>query len=174
MQHDTRHWAGRRVLVCRRRHGRAACAALCCFLQLCMLRCDTPGRCMLLVERCMLQPIAIAPLHATARNQVFNVGADLPYTVEHLALVVGRAMGLENVRARSCMRARVCGVRIRVRSPFCSGRPVVLNRVLVASARVVQHATISRSAKARARSVVRPIGVVWPNVQCCRRDYRDR
>jgi hypothetical protein len=64
-------------------------------------------------------------------------------------------------------------VRIRVRSPFCSGRPVVLNRVLVASARVVQHATISRSAKARARSVVRPI-VVWPNVQCCRRDYRDR
>jgi hypothetical protein len=89
---------------------------------------------------------------------VFNVGADLPYTVEHLAHVVGRAMGLENVRARSCMRARVCVVRIRVRSPFCSGRPVVLNRVLVASARVVQHATISRSAKARARSVVRSIG----------------
>ena len=74
---------------------------------------------MLLVERCTLQPIAIAPLHATARNQVFNVGADLPYTVEHLALVVGRAMGLENVRrassaarvfvrARALLYARAC------------------------------------------------------------------
>jgi UDP-glucose 4-epimerase len=43
--------------------------------------------------------IARAPFMPAARNQVFNVGADQPYTVNELARVVCRAMGAEtNIR----------------------------------------------------------------------------
>lgn len=37
--------------------------------------------------------IARAPLVKKAYNRVFNIGADIPYTVKELALVVGKAMG---------------------------------------------------------------------------------
>jgi len=49
----------------------------------------------------VVHPIAIAPLRKEARNQVFNVGADTPYTVKHLSRVVGLAMDLEDVEART-------------------------------------------------------------------------
>jgi UDP-glucose 4-epimerase len=39
--------------------------------------------------------IARAPFVPAARNRVFNVGADQPYTVNELAKVVSRAMGVE-------------------------------------------------------------------------------
>ena len=39
--------------------------------------------------------IAEAPAVKGARNQVFNVGADVPFTVNHLAKVVAEAMGRE-------------------------------------------------------------------------------
>jgi UDP-glucose 4-epimerase len=38
--------------------------------------------------------IAMAPLVARAKNQVFNVGADRPYTVNSLAVHVAQAMGV--------------------------------------------------------------------------------
>jgi UDP-glucose 4-epimerase len=39
--------------------------------------------------------IAASVDHPSARNQVFNVGADMPYTVNNLAQVVAKAMGKE-------------------------------------------------------------------------------
>ncbi len=39
--------------------------------------------------------IAQAPLVAQARGEVFNVGADTPYSVNHLAEQVGKVMGVE-------------------------------------------------------------------------------
>lgn len=47
----------------------------------------------------VVHPIALAPLFKEAHNQVFNVGADTPHTVGHLARVVGKAMGLANPEA---------------------------------------------------------------------------
>jgi UDP-glucose 4-epimerase len=41
------------------------------------------------------KPIAAAIQRPAAVNEVFNVGADKPYTVLHLAQVVGKAMGLK-------------------------------------------------------------------------------
>ena len=38
--------------------------------------------------------IAKAPFVAAARNEVFNIGADIPYSVNHLAERVARAMGV--------------------------------------------------------------------------------
>jgi len=49
----------------------------------------------------VVKPIAMAPLQKGARNHVFNVGADKPYTVKHLSKVVGKAMGLEDPEART-------------------------------------------------------------------------
>lgn len=40
--------------------------------------------------------IAKAPLLQSARNQVFNIGADTPYTINHLASRVAAAMGAPN------------------------------------------------------------------------------
>lgn len=39
--------------------------------------------------------IAGSVAHPTARNQIFNVGADVPYTVNDLAQVVAAALGKE-------------------------------------------------------------------------------
>lgn len=40
--------------------------------------------------------IALAPFNPAARNQVFNVGADTPYTLKELATAVRIAMGVPN------------------------------------------------------------------------------
>ncbi len=49
--------------------------------------------------------IANAPFNALALNKVFNIGADIPYTVNELATIVGRAMGssaaVEHLEARN-------------------------------------------------------------------------
>jgi UDP-glucose 4-epimerase len=55
--------------------------------------------------------IADAADHPNARNEVFNVGADVPFTVNHLARVVAEAMG------REC-RIRRLDARNEVKSAF--------------------------------------------------------
>jgi nucleoside-diphosphate-sugar epimerase len=40
--------------------------------------------------------IAKSPLYKFARNEIFNVGADIPYSLNDLALHVARAMGVQS------------------------------------------------------------------------------
>lgn len=73
--------------------------------------------------------IASAPLVAAARNQVFNVGADQPYTVNELVDVVGRAMGAVPSVTHLAARNEVVDAyssHEKVRHVFGLGAPVSL------------------------------------------------
>lgn len=75
--------------------------------------------------------IARSPLVPEARNQIFNVGADRPYTVNALAQAVGRAMGIDPppiqyLEARQEVQ-HACSDHSKVRRVFQLGAPVDLD-----------------------------------------------
>src|SRR4051794_13839414 len=74
-------------------------------------------------------PIADAPLVEGARNEVFNIGADTPYTILELAEEIGRAFGadvrLEHLPARNEV-VHAFSDHSKLRRVFGPGEPVDL------------------------------------------------
>lgn len=71
--------------------------------------------------------IAMAPLVAAARNQVFNVGADQPYTLNELAVEVNEAMKpvMKAVNAESSAAAAAADAPINIQ--YLDARKEVLH-----------------------------------------------
>jgi UDP-glucose 4-epimerase len=112
----------------------------------------------------------VAPLIAesveipAARNQVFNIGADTPYSVNELAQAVARAMGVEPQLVYLPPRNEVqdaYSAHEKVRQVFGDRRHVTLEEGLQAMAAWVQEHGARRSQKFNQIEITRNFPVAW-------------